>query len=416
MVMPGLDPRLLDQHNETYSYGTEIIRLRQQQPVAIQVKPPVWTPYRNFLSEALEYVTKGEENECIQDGIVVSCIADNDCATRTYLDSEIIIFQIATGLNFRQKNHESRKEKIWRAFKKNQESGTSLVVILGRNFPTWTINLPAGANYAVLDHFRVTHLWQEKDDIGNAVYMVRLQKHDLASQSWWTPSQPLPPARRVTLRPQGLPIMGGTSCLQCGLSSPRVYLDNWMCLTPTCEFFWTPNSAGSIAGASYYNQQLVEGVQSTHCDFNEEFLRYSANFDGAPAPTYALVPALLSYLERMNGPQPSQMRMFYCGLICHQCSNIVPKVLWHHWQCNECKWKYDTGNTRIDLSTLVSRHFVSFSGHPPFNPEYEEHCFGKRREYTSARRYEAKADLICRSSSTPTYVSNRQVGGSRRWL
>lgn len=279
------------------------------------------------------------------------------------MDSEMIIFQVAAGLNFRQRNFESRRHKIWRAFKKTQESNTNLVVILGRNFPGWTIYLPAGANYPVLDHFRITHLWQEKDEIGNNVYMVRLQKHDLATQSWWTPSQPDPPASRVTLKPQGVPSMGGLNCLQC------VYADNWMCLTPTCEFFWTPTSTASVAGPSTFDQQAIDEVQPHSYEFNEEFLRYRANFYGAPTPTYALVPALLPYLERMNGPQPSQMRMYYKGLICHQCSNIVPKVLWQHWQCNECKWKYDTGNTRIDLSTLVSRHFVSFSGHPPCNPE-----------------------------------------------
>ena len=378
MAMPGLDTTLLEQHNATYNYGTEILRLRSKQPAGIQAKAPVWTPYRNFLSEALDYVTKGEDNECIKDGTVSSCIIDNDCGTRTYMDSEILIFQVAAGLKFRQRNFARKREKIWAAFKRTQDTGASLVVILGRNFPSWTIHLPAGANYVVLDHFRVTHLWQEKDDIGNNVYMVRLQKHDLSSEAWWTPNMPEPPARRVTLRPQGVPLMGGMHCPQCGYSSPRIYADNWMCLTATCEFFWTPTSA-SVVGGSSLSQNFIENVQPHPYDFDEEFLRYRANFDEGSDPAYALVPALLPYLQRLNGPQASQMRMFYRGLICHQCSNIVPKILWHHWQCKECGWKYDTGNTRIDLSTLVSRHFVSFSGHPPFNPECQEEWFGKRR-------------------------------------
>ena len=93
MATPGLDKTLLEQHRETYDYGSEIIRLRDYQPAATTAgRPPVWTPYRNYLSEALEYVTKTEDNECLQDGLVVSCIVDDDCGTRTYLDSETIIF------------------------------------------------------------------------------------------------------------------------------------------------------------------------------------------------------------------------------------------------------------------------------------------------------------------------------------
>ena len=210
--------------------------------------------------------------------------------------------------------------------------------------------------------------------------MVRLQKDDLSSQSWWTPDQPLPPAKRVTLSNQGVPPMRAMTCLQCGHLSPRVYHDSWMCLIATCEFFWTPTSVASIVGSSI-NQQFLEGEQPGSFDFDEEFLRYRLTFDKCSTkPAYALVPAQLPYFEKMSGPSASQMKMFYSGLICYQCSNIVHKVQWHHWQCSECRWKYDTGNTRIDLTALNGRHFVSFAGHPPFNPVSDERWFGSRRE------------------------------------
>jgi hypothetical protein len=211
--------------------------------------------------------------------------------------------------------------------------------------------------------------------------MVRLQKHDLQRRSWWTPNQPPPPAQRVVLRPQHATLVEGMPCPQCGIPSPRVYKDNWMCLIPTCDFFWTPTSATSIAAESSFNQQFIGDIQPNPFEFDEEYLRWRSLYDRDQRPSYALVPNLLSLLQHLQGTQASQMRLLYRGIVCPNCANIVPKIHWHQWECSECRqFRYTLEHVRIDLSALVSRYFVNYSGHPPFLPEWSEEPFGRRRE------------------------------------
>lgn len=178
--------------------------------------------------------------------------------------------------------------------------------LLGRQIPH---------RYNVMAFFRITDIWFEK--IGSKVgAKVRFEKLDLAEKSWWAARDspmPLPAAERdFALQPQ---IM---KCPQCMSTSPRVYDEGWMCLTPSCKNFWT------IDG------RPPPSTLSLHSDF----LTYRSPPDPNLIPHHSLVPDLLATISE-NDADTSTSRISWKGIVCPLCRKCISRRFWRGWKCTD---------------------------------------------------------------------------------
>ncbi|KAF7587954.1 hypothetical protein BBP40_006493 [Aspergillus hancockii] len=166
-----------------------------------------------------------------------------------------------------------------------------------------------------MDYFVITEIWYEK--IGNkAGAKVRFQKLDLSSKSWWAAkgsSPPLPLQERdFDSRPENI------QCSNCGKRSPHIYNEGWMCLQPTCKYFWVMNKSASTEVLTFHHR----------------FLNYRTHPDPTVQPHYSLVPDLLSTMSEDNG-DISSLRVAWKGIVCPQCSKCISRKFWRGWKCSD---------------------------------------------------------------------------------
>ncbi|RMD39527.1 hypothetical protein DV735_g5596, partial [Chaetothyriales sp. CBS 134920] len=345
-------------HQLTIEYGKQLIQNRQQQGPPLE-EIPAWTPFRTYLAEALDYIVPGCPSECIADGAVVACIIGPHSGERTYLDSEVAIFQICTSIDpdLSPRAYSERREAIVKAWVRTWKTGASLVLVQAPDFNSRTIDT-TGRNYVVLDHFRVALIWPEEDAEGVLRYMARLEKCDLDSKSWWTPSQPDPPARREYLDQTGAPLTD--PCPDCRKQSPWVYNEAPLCFDRHCSSFCTDISRTSSAAMS---------PPLTELTFADSFLLYRAHFDSHPLPSFPLTRDIMTdVMSLVTSPPLISSELLLRGIICPQCNNIVPKAYWHLWHCDACppdvQTDYACPDGASSFAAVVLRHFVSDDGYP----------------------------------------------------
>ena len=354
------NPEALTRHQQTLDYGKKLIAHHDDQGLVLDTIPPAWTPFRAHLSEALDYVEPSEPKESIADGLVVACIIDENCGERTYLDSEIAIFEICNSASpaYGAEVYMEKRDRILKCWEQTWKSAASLVLIQAPGFPSQTVELGKQMQYAVLDHFRVSLIWTEENEDGEHVYMARLEKCNLQSKSWWTPRQSDPPAHREFLGQNGP--FTCQPCSACGQRSPRVYKEAMLCLTKTCPYFCT-----SI------NAETSEGLVPGELTFDDGFLLYRSYVNSAQRPPFPLIRNLLNDLSSLTASALSHSKMLLRGIVCARCRSIVPKAYWHIWSCEECppddNRDYSSDPGTIDLEAIVPRTFVSYHGHPPLN-------------------------------------------------
>ncbi|RMZ92103.1 hypothetical protein DV736_g658, partial [Chaetothyriales sp. CBS 134916] len=347
-------------HQLALEYGESLIQRRHQQGPCLE-RIPAWTPFRTYLSEALDYITPGSPSECIADGMVIACVIDRNSGDRTYLDSEVAIFQICTSINrhLSPRAYMDKREEILESWHRTWKTGASLVLVQAPDFNSKTVDT-TGHNYVVLDHFRISLIWPEEDGEGEHQYMARLEKCDLRCKSWWTPNQPSPPARREFLGQTGPSLTD--LCPGCSKRSPWVYDEAPLCLDHHCSSFWT-----DISGRSSREVVLTE------LTFATSFLLYRAYLNSHQHPTFPLARDIVKELNLLTPSALTSSKLLLRGMVCPRCQNIVPKVYWHLWHCDACapdvQRDYPCKPGVSSLEALVPRDFVSYQGHPHFSSD-----------------------------------------------
>lgn len=206
--------------------------------------------------------------------------------------------------------------------------------------------------FNVMDHFMVTHIWQDDVD-GFSRFSVRLQKLHLSKKSWWAEkSSPEPPAlseRDFEMLPKVKTCTGEDGLGRpCGKTFYQVYKSGWMCLNADCKRFWKVNGL---------NADPVEDQQ-----FDEKFLSFRTNFDVDECLNrlqHPLVPTV--NLDNENSHTRRD------GMICPKCKRCVPRTYLGYWKCQlewfatsrvdptregelDCDWQYDLKQKVTSLS------------------------------------------------------------------
>lgn len=127
--------------------------------------------------------------------------------------------------------------------RRNCELMVPLISILGKNCPYAPAKLVH--RYSVMDWFKVTHCWPEKDSAtGKVRCKFRLEKLDASAKGWW--------AAADTVGVSADSAAEYIDCSTCGQRSPYIYDNEPMCLNKDCTMFWKVSSSmvdcGSLLG------------------------------------------------------------------------------------------------------------------------------------------------------------------------
>jgi hypothetical protein len=405
----------------TMAHGQAILQCRKSPFVrgGNGALPPVWTPHKAWLSEGLDYVgrhigrarpgkRRGEtlSSEIVGGGlaidggqqegeVVVSMVlgpggaddeeyAENDGEgldarmRRTWIDGETVICEVATG-----PSSKAMRKRLLEAWNQTWRKDTSVVVIIGRGWGEAEQAVPwpsPQANWAVLDHFRVSEFWMEmRPKIGDggqmeAVGMVKLQRAELHKEAWWLAGREGAPAvlpmdhRRFwgDQFDQGKRIR----CRSCNAPSPNIWRECWICLSRQCPNFWREGIQVGVDG----RLQPVKIPEKLR--FNADFLLARTIFDKNLKSSWELAPNLTGALTAWKTAKTvlgtTRMSLLWRGMICQNCRAIVPTTQWCRWDCvdEQCRKRakdpfyFDFDMGKIPLQAIVPRSFVSWKGHP----------------------------------------------------
>lgn len=167
--------------------------------------------------------------------------------------------------------------------------------------------------YNVMAFFFLTHIWVEKMGDYTAC-MMRLQKVDLTTKSWWAAKDsPLPPfIRDFDTRPEKSP------CTACSTTSIRIFRNGWMCLQNKCPLFWKMNGESPPPNMEYDPVFLSHRTRWTPTEFSTN--------------SYNLLP-LLPIITDDNRDDYRQGNLSRQGIVCPECQKCVPRTFWKGWKC-----------------------------------------------------------------------------------
>lgn len=140
-------------------------------------------------------------------------------------------------------------------------------------------------------------------------WMVRLEKIDLNSQSWWAAATQTPKSLDTVTKVPEL------ECSQCHETSKHVYTAGWTCLNQDCSKFFV----------------FEEEPENAKFSYTAEFLAQRTSYDGIEPDS--LAPPLLTSeaLEAMDGVGYEVV----CkrGIVCPECGCCSRRLLWDRWAC-----------------------------------------------------------------------------------
>ena len=305
-------------------------------------QPTVWADARMDLCETLHYF-RSYQGACHSiGGFVRGFMFDKVAHARDYIDSNVIIARAGGG----QVKHKSSGEM--KASGDQVEGNHSqnlrncmahynpVVIITGADNPHIPSQPPH--QYCVLDYFKPTHIWTEKSGKSNIV-RYRFEKLNPRKPSWWSAKNQQDPVSLGSLPPPF-----ARMCGTCAKDSIQIYLNGWMCLSPSCPSFWLilPSSASS--------------PHTSPREPDEEDLVYDPRFLKLRTPwpnddhDYPLKPATASLSQHaMLGEDTSEA--FIRGLVCPSCGRCTPRLSWTRWEC-QCSWKYAPPHTLVPALSI----------------------------------------------------------------
>ncbi len=188
--------------------------------------------------------------------------------------------------------------------------------------------------------FHITEIWAEKSN-GKIVMMIRMEKVDLYSKSWWAAedSKLLPGAGKITPAKAIRRV-----CTSCGNISPTIFKKGWICLRQTCLAFWTMNG---------------KPIDYLEASYDEAFINERTVFSGFEAP-FMTTPKPLDPAVAL--PVSKQC---WNGMVCPKCGKCIQRVHWTGWRCrnNKCDYMHTVPHKITPSSALLGDLTAPFSGH-----------------------------------------------------
>lgn len=204
-------------------------------------------------------------------------------------------------------------------------------------------------NFNVLDSFHVTDLWTEK--INNvATGMVRLEKINLETESWWSAQTTEPPTEMTKFQLGNelahTPTPAKVRCKSCSQESKAIFTIGWACLHSQCAKFFDFGCAVEAEDLKYHEDFLLERTP------------FKVNIDGkgrdnAPPD---LRPALLTEETKLSYEHSGTEAECHRGIVCPKCHGCSRRVDWDGWKCEyaPCDFVYKLPLTSITAAEAIA--------------------------------------------------------------
>ncbi|KAK6540766.1 hypothetical protein TWF694_008156 [Orbilia ellipsospora] len=341
-------PKLTARKN-TKTFSTPLAPTVQKQPSI--GKPRIWCDTRQELCESLPSFRSYQGGCYSSKGFGRGYLIDGHASERDYMDASIIISH--AGGNSEEVEGQRRlvRDQTWDKgtiayLRNNCEQMVPLAIIIGEKCPTAPAHLVH--RYSVMDWFKVTHCWPERDSVSGKIRCkFRLEKLDGTKKGWWAAEGTPGVLPEVSIE--------YINCERCHQRSPWVYDDAPMCLNKDCERFWMVCN-GRIARPP------------TNFGYRQSFLHGMTVWPKAASqPPGPLAPTLPIEDESIENNGRDVKRRFWKGVWCEKCGKLNCRELWKSWKCSNCDWEFVPKRSHFVPADLADPHRPEFTG--PAIPE-----------------------------------------------
>ncbi|KAK6532773.1 hypothetical protein TWF281_006949 [Arthrobotrys megalospora] len=318
-----------------------------EKPLAIG-KPAVWCDTRQELCESLPSFRSYQGGCYASKGFGRGYLIDGHASERDYMDASVIISH--AGGNSEEVEGERRlvRDQTWDKgviayLRNNYEQMVPLTVIIGERCPTAPAHLEH--RYSVMDWFKVTHCWPEKDSkSGNIRCKFRLEKLDSSERGWWAAAETPGVSEDMAIE--------YINCPGCRQNSPWIYDNEPMCLNKDCKRFWTVHSGrgGKAPERFVYRKSFLHGRTIWP--------------DAATIPPGPLGPGLPIEDEVTESHGRDVKRKFWKGMWCQNCGKLNCRELWKSWKCTNCGWEFVPKRSHFVPADLSDQHRPEYTGPP----------------------------------------------------
>ncbi|KAI0008311.1 hypothetical protein F4779DRAFT_641977 [Xylariaceae sp. FL0662B] len=299
------------------------VKIHAHKPLA-HGRPPVWAIKRAAMNNALPYFAAHQGSLYSQQNVAYSMFMDKIVGVRDKFLSQVVITTIGGGreldpvtkemVRMRDQEENSRSHKCLNNTYK-QKRPIALIAGAGNSlFP-----VKPAANYNVLDYFHITDIWTEasKGSNGQLIkhFMIRFERIDLNSRSWWTPKNANGGADAGEYFP-GDYYCTSRRCATCNTSSKEMYKQGWTCLNRDCNSFF----------------EFEPSVNLDDLEYNDNFLNERTEHTG-PQPEHPLVTPLPSEASVGEGEVTGTEKAFKRGIVCPECRCCSRRIRWESWYC-----------------------------------------------------------------------------------
>ncbi|KAF3243314.1 hypothetical protein TWF128_010285 [Orbilia oligospora] len=318
-----------------------------EKPPAIG-QPAVWCDTRQELCESLPSFRSYQGGCYASKGFGRGYLLDGHASERDYMDGSIIISH--AGGNSEEVEGERRlvRDQTWDKgviayLRNNCEQMVPLIVIIGERCPTAPAQLKH--RYAVMDWFKVTHCWPERDSkSGNIRCKFRLEKLDSSKPGWWAAADTPRASEDIAIE--------YINCPTCRQNSPWIYDNEPTCLNKDCKRFWTVHCGRG-------------GKAPQHFIYRKSFLHGRTAWpDAATTPPGPLGPSLPIEDEITESHGRDVKRKFWKGMWCQNCGKLNCRELWKSWKCTNCNWEVTPKRSHFVPADLSDQHRPEYTGPP----------------------------------------------------
>lgn len=301
--------------------------------------PEVWADGRQELCETLHYY-RAYQSACYSTGgFVRGFMFDKVAHPRDYIDSNVVISRAGGGQMKDKDTGELRmgrdqvEDSVAQNLRNCKNHYNPVVIIAGVDNPHFPSQSPH--QYCVMDYFKPTHIWFEKDGKSKIV-RYRFEKLNAKKQSWWRPEDSDELVELDSLSPPNK-----QTCHSCGRPSTQIYLNGWMCLQPSCRNFW------KIRNRKQYNEPEQESLI-----YDPRFLKQKTLW-----PNDDHEYSLTSNKVELSGhaiPGEDTSQAFWLGSVCPDCGRCNSRLSWMGWQCGNpaCSFRKAPPHTLIPALSL----------------------------------------------------------------
>lgn len=307
-------------------------------------RPEVWCTNRQELCESLPYFRSYQSGTYHSGGVMRGYLADGCAGPRDFMNGRVVIShsggKSSTDGDGNRKLMSSQFETGTgiRDLINNLRGKWPMIIIMGDQCATSPSRIPH--RYCIMDWFKVTAAWAEKDLRTSYVrWMFRFEKLDSTKVGWWAqPTEEYHPSESIE--------MLKACCTNCREESLQVYEQGWMCLRPQCPNFWKLNGESPPDKLEYSHSFI-----NCHTPWDPQL-------ELPPAP---LRPPLAS--DRDNYYDGGDVaRIYWKGMCCPQCGRLSCREFWAGWVCKNCNFKSSPPRTIFEADRLADPHRSVFTG------------------------------------------------------